>query len=216
MKITSLFIVLLIALKTFGQSDSIERAILFNKLQSKKISATAVASLIEKWEERIKKEKYPDVPINNKGKIQYSFILEFPDIMKEQLCSRILEWLAINYRIIPANLYLNIDDGKIICSNSININDDASAYYTFVISVKNEKILMEFINIVYQISKQSYGNENSNLSEYKIDQVFPIILKDSYDWKFYFKLLKTIDNHIKNDVKDIIDYIINYEELYRF
>jgi hypothetical protein len=43
------------------------------------------------------------------------------DFNKEKLFTRTLEWLSINYGLIPSYIYSNLQEGKIIFKNNLNI-----------------------------------------------------------------------------------------------
>ncbi len=220
MRTPILLITLLIGLKVFGQTDSIEKAILYNKVLAKELSQADYSTIGKKWLETTKWYTYPDLPINKNGEIQYSFVIEYQNIIKEKLFSRILEWLSITYGFVPAYLYFNADDGKIICSNSTNYNDNTSATYTYIFTVVDNKFLMEFTNIGYSVTKPGHYSGDTWIPDkviyYTINQVFPIILKDSSEWSFYLNLIKTIDDHFKNDINTLNDYITNYDSKYSF
>ena len=47
-----------------------------------------------------------------KGEIHYLFLYKFIDFNKETLFNRTLEWLSINYGLVPSYLYSNLEDGK--------------------------------------------------------------------------------------------------------
>ncbi|MBN2521606.1 MAG: DUF4468 domain-containing protein [Bacteroidales bacterium] len=216
MRIFILFAALILGIKLHGQSDSIEKAMLHEKFLSHDISLDQYKLIGKKWNEAINKNKYPDLPLNYNGKLQYSYILDYPDINKQMLFSRILEWLSITYGIIPAYLYSNLEDGKIICSNNTYISTGTTGLFTYVFTIKDNKVLMDFINILYQVG--SYEGETwiPDKHKYNIDQVFPIILKDSSKWDYYFKILNKIDSTFKNDINNLNDYILNYDLRYNF
>lgn len=220
MRITILLIAFITGLDIYGQTDSIEKAIFYDKLKSKEISNIDFSTIGNKWNATIKKENYPELSLNNNGKIQYSFIIEFQDMIKDNLFNRVLEWFSITYGIIPAYLYSNFKDGKIICSSSININDNTSVTYTYIITVKDSKLLMEFTNIGYLVTKAGYNSYDTWIPEktnyFNIDQVFPIILKDPSEWNYYFNILKTMDKHFNNDINSLNEYILNYDLRYLF
>lgn len=215
-----MFFVLIVGMDIYGQTDSIERVILLEKHQSKEISKVDYSFTLKKWNAAMEKEKYPDLPINEIGHLQYSYMAEFQGMKKERIFNRILEWFSITYGIIPAYLYSNIDDGKIISSNSIKITNNTSGNYTYILTVRDEKLLIDFENIAYRITDGGYYSSDTwipeKINSYKIDQVFPVILKDIESWAFYLRLLNTLDEHIKSDVDSLNDYIINYDLRYPF
>jgi hypothetical protein len=220
LRFSVLLIFFIIGLDIYGQTDSIEKVRLLDKQHSKEISKVEYSFILKKWNAAIENDKYPDLPFNEIGQIQYSYMTEFQGMSKEKIFNRILEWFSITYGLIPGYLYSNLYDGKIISSNSIKIYDNTSGTYTYILSIIGEKVLMEFTNIGYQITVGGYYSDNTWIPEktnsYKIDQVFPIILKDPERWAFYLKLLNTLDEHIKSDLDSLNDYILNYDLRYRF
>jgi hypothetical protein len=132
MRISILLIIFIIGPKIHGQTDSLEKAIFYNKVQTKEISNFEFSIIGKKWNETLKNIPYPDLSVNSEGKLQYSFITDFQDISGEKLFNRILEWLSITYGLIPAYLYSNPEDGKIICSNSVSIDNNTSGTYKLV------------------------------------------------------------------------------------
>src|SRR5574344_1301898 len=68
-----------------------------------------------KWRETVNgTTKYPELPFDQKGEVYYSFLTDFTGSSAEVLFDRTMEWLAINYGLIPSYLYSNKDNGKII------------------------------------------------------------------------------------------------------
>jgi hypothetical protein len=220
MRFSILLIFFISGLEIYGQTDSIEKVILLDKLISKDILKTEYSFILKKWNAAIEKDNYPDLPFNESGQIQYSYMTEFQGMSKEKIFNRILEWFSITYGIIPAYLYSNLVDGKVISSNNININDNTSGTFTYILTIFDEKVLMEFTNIGYQITVGGYYSNDTwipeKINSQKIDQVFPVILKDLEMWAFYLKLLNTLDEHIKSDIESLNDYIINYNSRYSF
>jgi hypothetical protein len=221
MRTIPLLFILMIGSVVHGQTDSLERAILFNKVTSGELKADEYSKIGKKWKELIQNiNGYPELPFGNDGKIQYAYIITFQNITKQKLYNRTLEWLSITWGIVPAYLYSNFEDGKLICSNSIKIDDNTTGNYTYVITIKEEKILMEFTHIGYQVTSGGYYAGDKWIPESveynDINQVFPVILKNSYKWKYYLYLLKKIDEQFNNDMNSLYDYIIDYESRYLF
>jgi hypothetical protein len=221
MRVLVVLLLLIIGSEIHGQTDSIEKAVLFKMVSFKVISKSEFSTISKKWNATISKNRYPDLPFNNNyGKVQYSFIRYFQYLNKEKLFNRILEWLSINYGLIPAYLYSNLEDGKIICSNKISISDNTSSTYAYIFTIKDEKILLDISNISFQVTNFGYYSGDTwipdNTKNYSIDQVFPIILKDPLEWDFYFNLLYTIDKQCYSEINSLCDYIANYDKIYFF
>lgn len=212
-----LFLVLLaIGSSLYAQTDSIEKAIFHERLLSQKISPEDFSKIGMKWNETIKKMgQYPDLPLDQNGQVHYIFLHNFSNVSKEKLFNRTMEWIAINYGLFPTNLYSNLEDGKIILTNGFAINNIYSGNFTCVFSIKDAKMLVEFYKIGYQGFYPGHNSGDSwipdrtvNLS---IDQVFPVILKNQSEWNFNLDLLKTTNEHFKNNISNLWDYLTNYD-----
>ncbi len=210
------FLLLLIFGSTlYGQTDSIEKAILYKKALSKEIGQVEYSKIALKWVQTIKEiEKYPELPLDQNGKIHYTFLYKFIDFNKETLFNRTLEWLAINYGLIPSYLYSNPEEGKIIFRNNLVIGVDYTCAYTSVISIKNEKILMEIINISYQVFYTGHYSNNEWVPDktlsFSLSENYPIILKDPAVWKANLLWLKTVDDLFTTEKKNLYEYITLY------
>ncbi len=221
MKNIYFLILMIFALNLYGQTDSIEKATFYKLFISKEISQEEFSDIGIKWNKAIKKiQGYPDLPLDQNGEVYYSFLIEFKNKNKEFLFNRSLEWLAIRHTIFPTYLYSNANDGKIIYSNSLKIDTNYSSNFTCIITLKDEKMLVEYFNIEYQgFFEGHYSGDNwvpdKNVN-FKINQVFPVILKKPAEWDFNLKLLKGLNDFINADVNSLNDYILNYDSLIRF
>jgi hypothetical protein len=196
----------------YGQTDSIEKAVLYNKLLTKEIGQSEFQRIWSGWNLTIKgMTQYPDIPLDQNGQAHYTFRKEFKDFNKEKLFSRTLEWLSINYGLIPSSIYSNLEDGKIIFRNNINLITGHSCAYSSVISIKNEKMQIEFIKISYQIFYEGHYSNNEWIPEKTIDfginQVYPIILLKPSDWISNLNLLKTTNDFFTTEIQNLYDYI---------
>ncbi len=209
----NLFFLLLLVIGSdlFAQTDSIEKATLLNKLTEKVIKEAEFTKTLVEWDQKISK-KYPDLPIDQNKQVHYIFLNEFKELDKEKLFNRTLEWLAINYGIIPADIYANVKDGKIIFRNSLDLITNTSCAYTSVISIKDEKIRVEILSISYQTFNPEAGETGlSDYTNYKISEVYPIILKKPSEWNSKIDLLKNTDSLFKAEIKNLSDYILSYD-----
>lgn len=215
MKNSVILLLLIFGSTLYGQTDSIEKAILYNKVLSKEIGQVEYSRNALKWVQTIKElGKYPELPLDQNGKIHYLFLYKFIDFNKETLFNRTLEWLSINYGLVPSYLYSNLEDGKIIFRNSLNIDYNNTCAYTSIISIKNEKILMEIINISYQVFYEGHYSYNEWVPEktlnFSLSENYPIILKDPSTWKANLLWLKTVDELFSTEKKNFYDYITIY------
>jgi hypothetical protein len=221
MKSTLILFILFYGSMLYGQTDSLERAILYKKLIDKEIRQDEFSKTWTTWNQAMKEiNKYPDLPLDQYGLVHYIYLYDFKGFDKEKLFNRTLEWLSINYGLIPSSIYSNKEDGKIIFRNSINLITGNTCTYSAIITLKNEKMLLEFINIGYQALLEGHYSNNSwvpeRTIEYGINEVYPVILKKSTGWSSSLKLLETTNNFFKTEAEIIINYIITYDGLYSF
>jgi hypothetical protein len=203
MKNLLFLLLLVIGSDLFGQTDSIEKATLYNAFKISGVKESEMTKILIEWNQKISR-KYPDLPLDQNKQVHYIFLNEFKDLDKEKLFNRTLEWMAINYGIVPADIYSNVNDGKIIFRNNLDLTSDASCAFTSVISIKNEKIKVEILSISYQTYYQGYPKS------YKISELIPMILKKSSDWNFNLELLTNTDKLFKDEIKNLSDYIQSY------
>jgi hypothetical protein len=212
MKTLTFLLILIIESNLFGQTDSIERAVFYNKLISKELNEEEYLKTWKQWLQKIKSDKYPDQPIDQNGQVHYNFINEFKGYDKEYLFNRTLEWLSINYGFLPSNVYSNLKDGKIIYSISLSLYKNNSCIPTSIISIKDEKIRFEFINISYQAYYP--GDYQNGIPEKTVNlTVYPIILKKYSEWNLYFPLLTETNKLFNKEVQSLANYIISYEHM---
>jgi hypothetical protein len=221
MKNSLILLILIFGSMAYGQTDSIEKSIIYNKLLNKEIRQDEFSKIWISWNQTIKEiGKYPDLPLDRSGKAHYSFIFELQGVSKEKLFVRTLEWLSINYGLVPSYIYSNPEDGKIIFRANFNMITGNTCTYSSVISVKNEKLLIEFINIRYQIFIAGhYSNETwipETTIDYGIDQVYPIILKKSSGWNSDLNLLKATNEFFNTEIGNLYDFITSYDDTYSF
>lgn len=206
MKKLIFLILLVIETNIFAQTDSIEKAVLYNRLTTKELDDLAFSNIWKQWNRKINASKYPDQPLDQDGQVHYTFVNEFKGLDKEYLFNRTLEWLAIYYDLLPAYVYANIKDGKIIYTRSFSLFDSYSCIPTSVITIKDEKIKYEMINISYQAYYES---------EYQtgyIDiNVYPVVLKKQSEWDLDLSLLRETKRLLKSEVDKLNNYIMSYE-----
>lgn len=199
----------------YGQTDSIEKAVLYNRFTAKEIRQDEYAKTLTSWANTIKvMGAYPDIPLDQNGKAHYIYLYDFKGLGKDYLFNRILEWLSINYGLIPAYLYSNLQDGKIIFRNSINLHTGNSCTYSSVISLKDDKILMEIINIRYQTIIEGHYSNNEwvpeSTFEFPVSEVYPVILKKPSGWGTSLNLLRATNDFFNTEKQNLFDYIITY------
>jgi hypothetical protein len=215
MKNSLIFLILTFGLNIYGQSDSTEKAILYNKVLSKEIEQSEFSKIGTRWNQTMKEIKnYPNLPLDQSGQVHYSFLNKFAGLNKEKLFTRTLEWLSINYGLFPQYLYSNLEDGKIIIRNSLNLSSSNTCTYAAVISIKNEKVLVEITNIGYQMYYEGYYSNDSWIPEKTvnlgINQIYPVILKNPSEWNSKLILLKSTNELFNTENENLCNYIINY------
>lgn len=220
-KLISLFALFFVCSGLYAQTDSIEKAILHQKVISNEISPEEFSKIGIKWRETVNEpSKYTELPFDQKGEVYYSFLTDFTGNSMDVLFNRSMEWLAINYGLIPAYLYSNKENGKIIYKNSFDLSGNSTCNYTGIITIKNEKMVMEFASISYQQFFPSHYSGDVWVPDKTVDvaikSIFPIILKKSSEWNLYLNILKSIDQHFTSEVISLRDYIDNYDLIYKF
>lgn len=197
----------------FGQTDSLEKATLSNMLTSQKITETNYRRTGNAWIQFISGTKYPDLSLDQAGKVHYVFINEFKGFDKEKLFNRTMEWLAINYGLLPVNMYSDLKDGKIILRNSLTLINNYSCGFTSIISIKDEKIKFEALSLSYEIYyKEDYdsGIPERTLS-FSIDKFYPVILKKPSEWSLNISLFKATNELFNTETKNLNDYILSFD-----
>jgi hypothetical protein len=211
MKNLIVLILLLCSANAFSQNDSIEKSILLHRLNTGAITEMDFNRLLTRWVQASEKTGgYPDLPINQTNQVHFIFVQDFPDIEKEVLVRRTLEWLAINYGIIPAYLYSHEGDGKIIFSNQYNIDNTYTCNYTAVVTVKDGKMLLEFLKI--SLSRQMEWGTSTTA----IEKCYPVINKRFQEWEAGVSVLKKTNDFFYSELASLTEFILNYDASYSF
>lgn len=216
MKTILTFLLLFAGTCIYAQSDSAEREALSQKFLKGAISEDDFSKTGQKWNRLLQKYgKYPELSLDQNGQVRYTYTHTFGLTDQERLFRRTLEWIAINYQLLPANLYSSIEDGKIILNNSFPVDGTYSCTYTAIISVKPGKMLVDFFNIGEQgffpghYSGDSWVSDQT--SNVPINQIFPVVLKDPSAWNRDLELFKTMNERFKGEVDNLWDYLTNYD-----
>jgi len=213
-----ILLLIIVGSNLYGQTDSTEKAAIYNSFMSKTITQEEYSDIGARWNLTIKKiTKYPDLPLDQFGQVHYSFLNKFKNTDKAKLFHRALEYLSINYGIAPANFYSNLEEGKIIFGNSFNVDATITGTYTCIITIKDEKIMTEYINIGCQIvfpSGDAYIPESTR--NFTINQFYPVSLKNAKEWNRNLNLFKVTNEYLKAEVDRLRDYSLNYDSNYNF
>jgi hypothetical protein len=221
MKCILITVLVIFGSSLYGQTDSIEKASIYNKMASKEIEQEEFLKTWQSWNQKMKEIKqYPNLPLDRSGKVHYSFVNKLIDFNKEKLFNRTLEWLSINYGLVPSYIYSNAADGKIIFRNSLDLKTGSTCNYTSIISIKNEKIMIEYISISYQTFYPDHYSGDQWIPDrtvnIDISQVYPIVLKKPSEWNANLNLLKITNELFNTETKNLYDYIESYDSLYVF
>ncbi len=210
-----------LTLSLFAQNDSIEKKTIYDHFVKNRMYVEDFSKIGNKWNKALEAiNGYPVLPFNEEDKIEYVFVEDFKSMDKTQLFNRVLEYLSITYGFIPAYLYSNQNDGKIICTQSIDLSANSKYTFSYIITIKDEKMKIEFINIVFAIKSGGYYSGDVWIPDANtttpVEAIFPIILKEQSEWNFYLNLIRQIDDHCREDVVNLKAYIVNYQSKYSF
>ncbi|HVN58925.1 MAG TPA: hypothetical protein VMT63_11545 [Bacteroidales bacterium] len=215
MRYALLIALLAVEISVLAQTDSTERAILYNRFINKQIEESDYSKLYSLWNQRFKSDKYPDQPLDQNGEVHYTFICDFKDRDCEFLFNRTMEWLSVNYGLVPANVYSNLRDGKVIFRFNLSLPDDYTCTPTIIISIRDGRIRYEFIGISYQLYYPP--DYSSGVPERTVNfKPYPLILRKPSEWNQILMLLRETKKLFSTEVQNLTDYIINYDHSNKF
>nr|WP_319399612.1 hypothetical protein [uncultured Carboxylicivirga sp.] len=213
-KYTLLLISLISALTSFAQTADLEKAALQNKFASKELSQEMFSSFLTRWDNLLAEVNgYPDLPLDQDSLVHYTYVTDFPGVDKDHLFNQTMEYLAVKHGLYPSFMYSNKEDGRIIFDNSFELMTDYTGFYTGIITIIDEKVVFEFVNLSYQAFFPGHYKGNVWVEDKTvhsgIDKSYPIILKDPAHWKLYlalfdktnYQVISTIASfrHFQND-----------------
>ena len=215
MKSPLIILFLLIAVLVKGQTNEIEMAALYGKFTAKEMTKDRYSALATRWNRTLESlDQYPDLPLDEDSVVHYTYVNDFPGSSKEQLFNQTLEFLAIQYGLYPSFMYANKEDGRIIFDNSFEIIKNYTGFYTGIITVIDEKIVFEFINLSYQAFFEGHYSGNVWVDDKtvntSIDKAYPIILKDPAHWKLYLTLFEKTNSQVLSTIGSFRDFHFNY------
>ena len=193
MRVLSLFVLLVSSIIAQGQTLELEKKAQNELLASKKRPATTVAQLVKDWNAFVKENPYPELPVDDSGKVLYSEVLELEGMNKKEIFKKAKEWLALNYGDINAVLhYEDLERGKIIAKGffETSVKMDVAAlfggtkegsgvfdvYHTLVFTVKDGKLKLEMKNLEYKF--ESVYTDFSYAYIYKESQLYPVSINE--------------------------------------
>jgi hypothetical protein len=157
--------------------------------------------------------------MDENNEVHYSFVKIF-EKPQNWLFSRTMEWLMIYYGFKPNDLYYNKEDGKIIYQNSVSLENPKSLVMTSVITVKANKIRVEFMNLGYQTYHPGYNSDAGWTPETTvynpITEFYPVIGKKDSEWTKTLNLFKSTNQVLSSDVNKLWIYIENFNRINEF
>lgn len=215
MKNAFILLLSICGLTAYGQTDSLEKVFINKKIQDKTITQEELAKInANKWNQTLKQfGKYPDLPLDENNEVHYSFVKTY-EKPQNWLFSRTMEWLVIYYGFKPNDLYYNREDGKVIFRNSLSLEDTRSVVMTAIITVKTNKLRVEFVNLGYQTFYPGYNSGTGWIPETNvynpISEFYPVIGKKDSEWEKTLSLFKSTNQILSSDVNKLWIYIENF------
>lgn len=216
LRTTFILIILAAGSAISAQTDSIEKAALYNKMITREITDAEFKKSWNAWTNFLKKSEYPDLPLDNKGNVHYTEVTDFRGLDRETLFTRILEFLSVSYGLIPSDIYSDPKSGKIIFRNSMDLVTGNACIYTSVISIKDGRIRTELFNIIYQTYFEGEYSYDTWVPERTINtpinEILPIVLKKPSEWPQNLNLLRITSELFDAEVKNLSGYIMDYND----
>jgi hypothetical protein len=221
MKTIVIVLTLFLSTTLFGQSDSIEKAVLYKKVLSGEMTNEVFSETGKEWKKVVQSiGKYPELPVDQNGKVYYTYLSTFKGLSKEYLYNRTAEWLTIYFGFVPADLNANPSEGKIIFRNSKFVKTSCNIFYTAIITLKNEKMLVEYFAVATQTQHAGYYFNDLWVPEKivttEIENMYPVVLKKQSEWNNNLQIFKFINDQFNNSISDLNNYIANYDSMYAF
>ena len=226
-RILILIVLILPAISIYAQSVEAEKQFVNIQISSGKLSPHLVTELGKKWNAFITEYNYPVLPVNTlTGEVDFTDILLVDGLDKKTIFQRCLQWGVLNFHEI---VYQDFESGKIIANGALNLNhtyETRVAYkktenlaqtwtnYTLVLTVKDNKVKYNVVNIVYR-----FNNYSETVDEISMPMVslFPIVNNDPIHWERYTTVLKATNDVFGAEQKKAIgEYVKNAENDYKF
>ena len=239
MKNLLILIGLILCLNVHSQTESLEVQNLANRYAKGDFSQQEYAQLGKDWNDMLKSlGGYPKLPYNEKTKeIEFKSIKTFNNIDKKTIYDRIMEWSAETFGYFTDVLYYsNLDNGKIIIKGWFEVyyKNDVETFFmakkekvsmvkcsfTDVFTIKDNKLKIEIINIMYEyyIPSLTLGNLFIPPSTIvgPISGLYPITDGESILWKGNLDLMNQTNVYINFYSDDIEKYINSKGKDYDF
>jgi len=171
------------------------------------------------------------MPYNEETKeIEFKSIKTFSNIDKKTIYDRSMEWIAEKFGSLESVLhYSNPEDGKIILKGWFEVyyrNDIETFFsikkekilsvkcnFTYVFTIKDNKLKMEVIDIKYEYYVPYTLAGNLYIPSYTYDgpisALYPITNSESVEWKGKLNLLDKTTFYLNSYFGDVERYIKN-------
>nr|WP_321412027.1 hypothetical protein [uncultured Carboxylicivirga sp.] len=214
-KFPLLILLMFVATTMFGQTSKLEENALYNKFMSKELSKEMYSSFAVRWNKIIDDFKeYPELPLDEDSVVHYTYVSDFPGVNKDHLFNQSMEFLAVKFGLYPSFMYANKEDGRIIFDNSFELIDNYTGFYTGIITIIDEKIVFEFINLSYQAFFKGHYSGNVWVEDKTvntgIDTAYPVILKDPAHWRLYLTLFEKTNSQILTQINSFRSFHTSY------
>ncbi len=236
-----LFTLLLLAfsLSVSAQTQAIEEAYINNQIHNHEIPVAEAAEKAKEYK-RILKELggYPQLPFDSTtNDFKFEYILDVPGVSKSILLKRIKEWCAINYvELAAVAKYEDAESGKFILKGYVRLPfkrtyewlfgkstqsfSDFKAYHTISFTVKDGRVKYRIESLTYKwyVPGRMIGNNYTPAieSEYSLRSLFPLIAGDINNLANQFELIHNTVKAFDSSRGDLLRYLQNWQEDYKF
>lgn len=216
MKYIVLLALMLVSASAFSQSEQAEFEALKKSTASNFYEVGSFQDTLLKWQKNLKKfGAYPDLPLNEAGAVHYAYELSFETQSQAELFRHSKEWIALNLALYGDQYYSCEANGKIIYATSFGTGTQYDCNYTAVLTIRDNKILIEFIRLSYEnFTPGHYSGENwvgDNTVRRPIESLYPVCRLNSGEWQTVLKLFKSTNDNISQLVNDLSAHLQNYK-----
>ncbi|KPL20399.1 MAG: hypothetical protein AMS23_11035 [Bacteroides sp. SM1_62] len=222
-----------------GQTKELEMAHLYEMVKSGQITNVTFNTYGKEWNNLLAEMGgYPDLPYNERTKsIEFSQVLDLPNIDKRTIYNRILEWSALHFGSLNSVIhYDDFETGKIILKGwfGITYKFDTKSFWgiekesislsecseTYIFTIKDNKVKIEITNLQYESTIGGMYVAGSYIPESKtyrsIHSLYPITKDEPITWKGKLSLLEETKDNITLYLTSLYIYIENHINDYNF
>lgn len=234
-----ILLIFIVGLNVYSQSADIEIENVTNKFKKGEISQEEYTNQGKIWRDVIKSVGgYPELPFNSQtGRIEYAFTYEYPNLTKEEIFKRILEWTSINFGSLDAVLnYSDKESGKIILKGFFNVSviedyetiwgnrkqkpDTKKCNQIYIFTIKENKLKLEITGINYDFIYGGFTTGSYYVPESTVNMsihaLYPITNSPPVSWKGYLSILSVTNIEILQTANAIDLYLKNTHRDYEF